>query len=86
MIEQGLEGRSAGIVLSFGVAPSAGPGVQTSRSFNELVLPLVADTFGETIPRPFWGGSGSTGLVELNVYPLVGVGAPPLPEGYEPLC
>jgi hypothetical protein len=74
----GLEGRRAGIVLAFGTAPNSGVGKQYAQSFIEAVLPRLPANFENSATRPFWGAGTATGSIELNIYPLVGPGQPPL--------
>lgn len=79
--EQNLERRDAGIVLLFGTADNSGVGKIYSEQFRDLVLPRIPELSGSAT-RPFWGGgptvNAAPGSIELNIYPLIGPGRPPL--------
>lgn len=84
---QGLDGRQAGIVLLFGTAENSGVGRDYASQFDALVLDRLPETFGGSARRAFWGGGPTegapTGSIELNIYPLVGPGQPPMGQPSE---
>ncbi len=95
LAENGLLDRKAGIVLTFGVAPTAGPGKTTADAYNKAVLPRIPAVFtapdgGPTANRAFWDGAGGpgkqTGTVAVNVYPITDTDHPPLPRGSGQPC
>lgn len=77
-----LDGRQAGIVLSFGVAQTPGEGKAIADSFNRLVLPLIPEVFERSAARPFWDGGPKAGAprgsVGVNLCPLNNGDQPPL--------
>lgn len=82
LAEQALTGRRAGIVLLFGTDANSGVGRRYAELFDQQVVSRLPDTFGGAARRSFWGGGpgegAPTGSIELNIYPLVGPGQPPL--------
>jgi hypothetical protein len=75
-----LNGRRAGVVLSFGVADQPQAGEDRAKAFNAEILPRLgpfairADS-GPVASRAFWGGNPKTGkpdgAIIVNVYPLL---------------
>lgn len=69
----GMEGREAGVVLSFGVSTTPGPGRATAEAYNALVLKRLPEVFGSSAARGFWDGTpgqNPAGSLMLNIYPL----------------
>jgi len=82
-----LTGRTAGIVLSFGVANQPGDGKYYASIFNSEILPNF-DNFrrkdGSIVAnRSFWGGSArndrAPGVIIVNVYPVLDGQHGPIP-------
>jgi hypothetical protein len=75
-----LNGRRAGVVLSFGVADQPQAGEDRANAFNAEILPRLglfatrADG-GPVASRAFWGGNPKAGkpdgAIIVNVYPLL---------------
>jgi hypothetical protein len=75
-----LNGRRAGVVLSFGVAQEPLVGADRAKAFNAEILPRLGSfaTRGDGGPvakRAFWGGNPKAGkpdgVITVNVYPLL---------------
>ncbi|NJP04184.1 MAG: hypothetical protein HC837_00420 [Chloroflexaceae bacterium] len=70
----GLRGQRAGIVLTFGLAPTPAEGGRLSREINELLQDTLPDIFGGAVMRDFHNIQGDPalrGTVEMEVYVLV---------------
>jgi hypothetical protein len=82
-----LNGRRAGVVLSFGVAGQPGVGTDRAKVFNAEILPRLGvfatrDDGGPVANRAFWGGNPKAGkpdgAITVNVYPLLEGGQEPI--------
>ncbi len=63
---KGLEGRSAGLVLTFGISPDTGTGLSISRSINDELSSV--EVFRESVRRSFWSSGGTSGSARLEIY------------------
>lgn len=85
----GLGTRTAGIVLTFGVASEAGLGRQRAEHFNDEMLPRFPQfqrTDGSVVTsRAFWDGGPRAGApdgsMQVNIYPILEAEHSPLPPG-----
>ncbi len=71
----GLQGQRAGIVLTFGFAPSPADGGRLSREVNALLRSTLPDIFGEAVFRNFHRIEGDPqlrGVVEVEIYLIAG--------------
>ena len=66
--EQGLAGRRAALVLTFGVHPEVGSGQRLATAFNDLVLTTVPETFEGSARRSFDWRSTPIGEIRADVY------------------
>jgi hypothetical protein len=69
-----LKGQRAGIVLTFGIAPTPYEGGRLAREFNRILQDEFPDTFGSSVLRSFHnieGDASQRGVVEFEVYILV---------------
>ncbi|MFD0205901.1 MULTISPECIES: hypothetical protein [Saccharothrix] len=75
-----LNGRRAGVVLSFGVADQPTSGADRAKAFNAEILPRLGafshrDDGGLVASRAFWGGNPKEGKpdgsITVNVYPMI---------------
>jgi hypothetical protein len=82
-----LNGRRAGVVLTFGVAEQPLAGADRAKVFNAEILPRLGsfakrDDGGAVANRAFWGGNPKAGkpdgVITVNVYPLLEGGQEPL--------
>jgi hypothetical protein len=80
LAEPDLKGRRAGIVLTFGVANSPGPGTARADAFDQAILPRFPGAFRQpdsslVVSRAFWGGNPTQahpdGSIEVNIYPVI---------------
>jgi len=86
---QGLGGRDAGIVLTFGVASDALVGRERAERFNAELLPrfpVFQRSDGSVVAsRAFWDGAspaaGPEGSMQVNVYPILDAAHPAIPPG-----
>jgi hypothetical protein len=70
-----LQNQRAGIVLTFGVAPTPYEGGQLAQEVNELLRTNFPDIFGRAVLRDFHNIEGDTrlrGRVEFEVYLIIG--------------
>lgn len=85
----GMADREAGVVLSFGVSTTPGPGRATAEAYNELILKRLPEVFGASAVRGFWDGTpgqNPVGSVMLNVYPFTDSSHPEAPPGSSREC
>ncbi len=71
----GIQGQRAGIVLTFGFAPTPAEGGRLSEAVNDLLRDTLPDTFGGAVMRDFHRIEGNTnlrGVVEVEVYVVAG--------------
>jgi hypothetical protein len=83
------DGRQAGVVLSFGVGATPGPGRAAAEAFNAHVLSRVPEVFEGAALRGFWDGTPgafSSGSVMLNVYPFTDADHPAAAPGSSAEC
>lgn len=69
-----IRNQKAGIVLSFGTAPTPYEGGLLSQEVNELLKDAMPDTFDGAVMRDFHnieGDSSLRGVVELEIYVIV---------------
>jgi hypothetical protein len=70
-----LQGKRAGIVLTFGVAPTPAEGGRLSQAVNALLQDTLPDVFGDAVMRDFHrieGDSQLRGVVEVELYLIAG--------------
>jgi hypothetical protein len=85
----GMAGREAGVVLSFGVSTTPGPGRATAEAYNELILKRLPEVFGSSAVRGFWDGTpgqNPAGSVMLNLYPFTDSSHPEAVPGSSQEC
>ena len=86
---RGADTRTAGVVLSFGVGSTPGPGRATAEAFNAHVLTRIPEVFQGSALRGFWDGAPGTypaGSVMLNIYPFTDADHPAAPLGSSAEC
>lgn len=68
-----------GFVLAFGRAPSTNTGVarQRAQTMLDRLVTALPERMAPSAGRPYWGGAGNEGIVEVEFFPLVGVPCAP---------
>jgi hypothetical protein len=61
-------GREAAMVLTFGEAPDTAEGQAYAAEINKALKKARPDMFGDSVKRPFWQGSPSSGSASLEIY------------------
>jgi hypothetical protein len=70
-----IKDERAGIVLTFGTAPSPAEGGQLSQEINQLLKSTMPDVFGNAVMRDFHSIEANRqlrGLIEFEVYVIIG--------------
>lgn len=61
-------GRQAALVLTFGDSPETSQGQAYADEINKALKKARPGMFGESVKRPFWQGSPTSGSAALEIY------------------